>query len=479
MNDEFLHRLRKPPRREFAARLRAELRRQYASSPAPRAPSRVRTLLTLLFLGGTAFAVTAVAMRGLPPSLVVLYQHAAAWIGAGRSSTASRQAHDEGFGEWLRWAASGSGSAQGSAAAGGGANRSAAPATGARAGATASAGSAGSSPPSGGGAPAGPQVGRISAMTSWSAYPYATAIVDLMNAATNTTGAPLAPHIDVSTRDSAVWPGPICGGGPNAPDMAFAFAPVGTVADRPCQSSASGKPTDVRAALIGYEAVVLVRSPLYGELDLTRREIFLALAKWVPDPTRPGAVRENTSTAWRQVHASLGPEPIQFIGPPLSSPAGRSMIELLMEGGCKAYPWIAALESTHPDRFARICRTVRSDGVYEEVSGSDPSRYLGQPNAVGILGLWDQEHGETSTLTVSGLDGVKPTPQSIASGLYPGSRALYLFVNRRGLGFTPSLVLRLLNDAWISGPDARQPNWALAPPPPPERQAAFTQAVGP
>jgi len=477
MNDEFLHRLRKPPRREFAARLRAELRRQYASSPAPRAPSRVRTLLTLLLLGGTAFAVTAVAMRGLPPSLVVLYQHAAEWLSAGHSSTASPQAHNEGFGAWLRWGASGPRSAPGAAASGGGAGPSAAPGTRVPPGTAASAGSAGSSP-SGGGAPAGPQVGQISAMTSWSAYPYATAIVDLMNAATNTTGAPLAAHIDVSTRDSDVWPGPMCSGSPTAPNMAFAFMPVGTVGDRPCQGNASSKPADVRSLLIGYEAVVLVRSPLYGELDLTRREIFLALARWVPDPARPGTVHENSSTAWRQVHASLGPEPIQFLGPPLSSPAGRSMIALLMEAGCKAYPWIAALESTHPDRFARICRTVRSDGVYQEVSGSDPSRYLGQPNAVGIMGLWDQEHGQTSTLTVGALDGVKPTSQSIESGVYPGSRAFYLFVNR-GLGIAPGLVLRLLSDAWISGPDARQPNWAVAPPPPPQRQAAFTQAFSP
>lgn len=477
MNDEFLHRLRKEPRREFAARLRAELRRQPAISPAPRAPSRVRTLLTLLILGGTAFAVTAVAMRGLPPSLVVLYQHAAEWVSAGHSSPSAHQAPNEGFGVWLRRVTSGSSSAQRAGAGGGGASRSAVPATEAPRGTTASAGSAGS-PPSGGGAPSGPQVGQISAITSWSAYPYASAIVEQMNSATNTAGAPIAPHIDISARDSAIWPGAICSGSANAPDMGFAFAPVGTVGERPCHGSASSKPTDVRAVLIGYEAVVLVRSPLYGELDLTRREIFLALAKWVPDPARPGTVRENSSIAWRQVHASLGPEPIQFLGPPLSSPAGRSMVELLMEGGCNSYPWIAALQSTHPDRYARICRTVRTDGVYEEVSGNDPARYLGEPNAVGIMGLWNLRHGLTSTLTVSSLDGEKPTPQSIESGVYPGSRAFYLFLNR-GHGLASSLVLRLLSDAWMAGPDAMQPNWAVAPPPLPERQAAFTQALGP
>src|SRR5690348_2404837 len=36
--------------------------------------------------------------------------------------------------------------------------------------------------------------------------------------------------------------------------------------------------------------------------------------------------------------------------------------------GCKTFPWVAALQATDPDRFTRICRTVRTDGVYVELS---------------------------------------------------------------------------------------------------------------
>lgn len=52
------------------------------------------------------------------------------------------------------------------------------------------------------------------------------------------------------------------------------------------------------------------------------------------------------------------------------------MVELLMEAGCDTYPWIAALESTHPDRYARICRTVRTDGIYTRVAELSPSNLL-------------------------------------------------------------------------------------------------------
>jgi hypothetical protein len=75
MNDEFLYRLRKPPRPAFAALLRAELARQPKIQPRRRGPSRVRTFILLLSLGGAAFAVT-MAVRGVPVALLQLFRHA-------------------------------------------------------------------------------------------------------------------------------------------------------------------------------------------------------------------------------------------------------------------------------------------------------------------------------------------------------------------------------------------------------------------
>lgn len=476
MHDEFLHRLRKDPRPEFAARLRAELRQASATPLRPRAPSRVRTLISVLLLGGTAFAVTSVAMRGLPVSLLELYQHAVVWIRAEHGNTPANQGVDQGFRRGLGWDASGWSSPHGAAPRSGFAH-SAAPATSVQAAATASAGSAGGS--TSGGA-AGLQVSQIKAVSSWAAYPYAAAISEQMNRTTGTVGAPIWPHIDVSVRDSDLWPGPMCSGGTGAPDVSYAFEPAGTVSDRPCPQGPSGTPSPVRAFHVGYEAVVLARSPLYGELDLTRRQIFLALARWVPDPARAGTVHENASTTWRQIDAALGPEPIELMGPPLSSGGGRSMVELLMEGGCNTYPWIAALASTDPTRHARICRTVRSDRKYVEVSYLNAARLLAEPNAVGILDVrWTFTFPSLvelrpDGLAVSRLDGVDATPQDIQSGAYPGSRGFYLYVNRERVA--PNFVLRLLGSALQPYPDS---DWAFIPPPQPEVRAAYAEALGP
>jgi phosphate transport system substrate-binding protein len=438
MNDEFLHRLRKEPRREFAARLQAHLRQQSTRAFRPKDPARARTLLTLLLLGGTAFAVTFAVMRGLPASFRELYQHAAARSGLTPVAT---------------------------------------PAVTARSGATSSAGSPTGPSPRGA---LGSRIQQISAVSSWAAYPYAAAITDHLNGTTDTAGAPIAPHIDLSRMDGARWPGPICSGA----EIAYAFEPVATVSQRPCAPDVSGHPSRIVAIPVGYEAVALARSPLYGELDLTRRQVFLALAKWVPDPARAGTVRENPNASWRQLDARLGPGPIEFMGPPLSSAAGRSIIELLMEAGCDTYPWIAALKSSDPSRYARICRTVRTDGVYVEVPEGDTSALLAEPNAVGIIGLnWivgrqSFQHRSVAQIQLNGLvisrlDGVEPTPRGIESGTYPGSRGFYLYVDRGRVA--PNVVIRLVRSEF-----RYYPEWgALLPPPRPELQAAYAEALRP
>jgi phosphate transport system substrate-binding protein len=465
MNDEFLHRLRKDPRPQFAARLQARLRLQAMSPPPPRVPSRTRTLLTLLLLGGAAFAITAVLMRGLPPPLVVLYHHATAWITAERS-VPGRRTNTSGTLGWSRWRESWAGPPNDTAR-----NELNHPPATAPSAQGAEKSSAASPAPtaSAGGAPAAPGVIQTRVVASWSAYAYVAAMAESVNSARN---APAGAHIDVSLRDSDSWPGPLCGDGSRAPDLAYAFGVGSSVVEIPCPAGTSNNSTPVKAVPLGYEGVILARSPLSRELDLTRRQVFLALAKWVPDPSGAATVAENTNMSWRQIDASLGSDLIEFMGPTLSSPAGHSMIELLMEAGCDTYPWIAALESTHPAQYARICRTVRTDGVYTEVASLTPSNVLAEPNAVGIFGFGHLNDPAFGELLTSELDGVPPSAQALVSGAYPGVRTFYLYTRGR----VPVIVLaRLLN----SEEYPVYADWALVPVPPKDFQATLRAALGP
>ena len=72
---------------------------------------------------------------------------------------------------------------------------------------------------------------------------------------------------------------------------------------------------------------------------LSREDIFLALAKEVPGES-DGELIENPYMTWADVNPELPAIRIEVLGPPPTSGTRDAFVELAMEGGCKATPWI-------------------------------------------------------------------------------------------------------------------------------------------
>src|SRR6185437_7114316 len=253
MHDEFLHRLRKVPRPEFAARLQAQLRSDSAAPLRPRAPSLVRTLITILLLGGAAFAITTVVMRGVPTSFIYVYQQAVSRFAGGKSTHAP--GHGEGNDGVREQARQGAGAwnIPGGEARRNGPPHVASPAVGTSS--TAAGSGAASSSSSAGGALLGTHGLQLKAISSWAAYPLLLETTEAANRNGGTSGAPVV-HIEASLRDSDSWPPrPMCDGAASGPDIAYAFEPAGSVSSRPCFRDALGKFGPVVAFPVAYEAV--------------------------------------------------------------------------------------------------------------------------------------------------------------------------------------------------------------------------------
>jgi phosphate transport system substrate-binding protein len=98
-----------------------------------------------------------------------------------------------------------------------------------------------------------------------------------------------------------------------------------------------------------------------------------------------------------------------------------------MEKGRASFPMIVALEET---RRHEISHTLRKDGVYVE-SPRDGNYILGwlkeHSEAFGILrfSLLDTH---TDILKANKINGVSPTPDTVANGTYPLSRPIYLYI---------------------------------------------------
>ena len=92
-------------------------------------------------------------------------------------------------------------------------------------------------------------------------------------------------------------------------------------------------------------ASCIAESKAGASLNLTRKDVYLALAKNVPDPANPTNLIPNPYTTWKDVNKSLPAAKIEVLGPPPTSGTRDSFVELYMEAGCRTFAWLDALRT--------------------------------------------------------------------------------------------------------------------------------------
>ncbi len=192
---------------------------------------------------------------------------------------------------------------------------------------------------------------------------------------------------------------------------------------------------------VGYDGLTLAQSRRSEPMRLTLRDVWLALARQVPDPARPGELIANPHRTWKDVNPALPARRIEVLGPPPTSGTRDSFAEMVLEGGCKTFDWIKALAETDGNRFRAICHTIREDGAYVEAGENDNlivQKIEANPGAIGVFGYSFLEENQDKLVGLP-LQGVAPTFDTIASGEYPAARPLFIYVKKAHVDFVPGL----------------------------------------
>ncbi len=197
---------------------------------------------------------------------------------------------------------------------------------------------------------------------------------------------------------------------------------------------------DIVEVKFGYDGIVIANAIGAPKINLSRKDIFLALAKEVPGD-KDGELIENPHQTWADVNPDLPAAKIEVLGPPPTSGTRDAFVELAMEGGCKTVPWIKDLKSSDKNAYKSICHTIREDGAFVEAGENDNlivQKLEANPNALGIFGF---SFLDQNTEKVKGamVDGVSPTFDAIAEGEYPVSRPLFFYVKKDHVGVIPGL----------------------------------------
>lgn len=200
---------------------------------------------------------------------------------------------------------------------------------------------------------------------------------------------------------------------------------------------------------IGYDGIVIANTVGAKRFEIARRDLFLALAKDVPNGE--GRLVSNPYRTWRDVNSSLPNVRIEVLGPPPTSGTRDAFAELALEGGCKTFGWIKAMKNQDTNRYKAICHGIREDGAYIEAGENDNlivQKLVANKDALGVFGFsfLDQNRDKVQASIV---DGFEATFENIADGSYPVSRPLFFYVKKAHLDAIPGLrefVLEFVSD---------------------------------
>jgi phosphate transport system substrate-binding protein len=231
-----------------------------------------------------------------------------------------------------------------------------------------------------------------------------------------------------------------CGGvGVKHPDISNASRRMKASEFELCQKNGV---KDIVEVKIGYDGIAIAHEAQAAPLELTLKEIFLALAKEIPDPKDENKTVVNPYTTWNQINPKFPASKIEVLGPPPTSGTRDAFVELGMEGGCKSFAWINELKDKDEKAYKAICHSIREDGAYVEAGENDNlivQKLQANPKALGIFGFsfLDQNSDKVSGIKV---EGVVPEFEAIASGQYPISRPLYFYVKKAHVDVIPGIA---------------------------------------
>lgn len=230
-----------------------------------------------------------------------------------------------------------------------------------------------------------------------------------------------------------------CNGvGPQHPDVVNASRKMKPAEFAICQQNGVKEIVEIT---IGFDGLTIAENKA-GKLNgLTRKDVYLALAKQIPDPNNTQTLISNPYKTWRDVNPNLPATKIEVLGPPPTSGTRDSFAELYMEAGCQTYPWIKAIKDIDEKRYKRVCHTLREDGAYVEAGENDNLIAQKLANNINTLGIFGYSFLEENQNVLKGLqiEGVAPTFETIASGKYIPSRPLFIYVKKAHIGTIPGI----------------------------------------
>lgn len=276
---------------------------------------------------------------------------------------------------------------------------------------------------------------QIRAVGSSTVYPFTTTVAEHFGK----SGAGKTPIVESTGTGGGIKM--FCAGvGEATPDIANASRPMKKAEFELCEKNGVAEIVEIK---VGIDGIVLANAKKGPEISLTQEEIFLALAKEIHDENLKFI--PNPHKIWQDVDPLLPATKIQVLGPPPTSGTRDAFLENVLEKGAKGFGALRDMkeadEKDGTKNYENVWKSLRQDGAYIEAGEDDNliiQKLEGNPDAIGIFGFSYLEENKTKIKSIL-IGGVEATYENIASGRYPASRYLFIYVKKAHVGVIPGI----------------------------------------
>ncbi len=259
-------------------------------------------------------------------------------------------------------------------------------------------------------------------------YPFATTVAEALG-----KGGKFKTPVVESTGTGGGFKLFCSGVGPETPDINDASRAISDSERELCKKNGVA---DIAEFRIGYDGIILAGDSKQAAFNVTREQIWRAVAKTVPVG---GKWVANPYKNWSDIDPSLPKRALAIFGPAPNHGTRDAFRELVMDPACEKTPEAQALPA---DDRKKTCGQVREDGVWTDVS-EDYALVMGKLKgnatamAVFTYSYLEQNRDKIRAATV---DGVAASLETIADGKYPISRPLFIYVKKAHVGLIPGLA---------------------------------------
>ncbi len=291
---------------------------------------------------------------------------------------------------------------------------------------------------------------QIKIVGSSTVYPFSSAVAEELGATTK------YPTPVVESTGSGGGMKLFCAGNDlNTPDITNASRRMKTKEFTMCEKNGV---TDITEAVIGYDGIAFAQDKSNKAFSISKEYLALAVAEEVPSKDGKSLIK-NPYKKWSDIDASLPNREIIVYGPPKSSGTRDAFEEMVMQGTFKkmaVYTDLYKADKKANKKYKKYS-VVRTDGVYVPSGENDNiivQKLTKNKDAFGIFGYSFLIENDDK-LSGAKVNGVQPTPESIASGKYPIARSLFFYTKNSHKKEVPAMnkYIEMFMSENMIGPD--------------------------